>query len=157
MFKVEESTEKGKSIVALVPISKNDVITTFDGTPIEYKETIKLGDKESFALQVAADQYVYLNPPYRFFNHSCDPNCGLDPDLNLVAIKDIAASEELTYDYSTTMLEHHWQMKCECGSGLCRKTVKDFITLPADIQDYYLRLNVVQRFIAEHINNQQQR
>jgi len=43
-----------------------------------------------------------------FFNHSCDPNAGLQIDgqkVWLVAIKNITQGEEITWDYSTTMDE----------------------------------------------------
>ncbi len=54
----------------------------------------------------------------RFFNHSCSANClsvGYDFEL---AIRDIAAGEELTDDYGT--LNPNEPFPCLCGSRDCR-------------------------------------
>ena len=138
----------GKKVVAAEPIKKNLVILRMTGVPLSFEETKKLGDKESFGLQVSGDCYLYLDAPGRYINHSCDPNCGVTPSLDLVAIRDIPEGEELTFDYSTTMLERHWTMECKCGSSKCRKVIRDFDQLPEATQEYYLGLNVVQRYIV---------
>src|SRR6476661_490910 len=146
----------GKKVVATVPIKKNLALLRFAGVPLSFEETTDLGDKESFGLQVSHDCYIYLDAPYRYVNHSCDPNCGITPALDLIAIKDIMKGEELTYDYSTTMLERHWTMECKCGSAKCRKVIRDFDQLPKETRDYYLDLNVVQRYIVNALKKNEQ-
>ncbi|XP_062516444.1 histone-lysine N-methyltransferase ASH1L-like isoform X2 [Corticium candelabrum] len=62
----------------------------------------------------------------RFVNHSCEPNCemqkwsvnGVDR-MGLFALRDIAAEEELTYDYNFDPLDNEPQ-KCLCKSAKCR-------------------------------------
>jgi uncharacterized protein len=147
----------GKKVVAANPIRKNLAILRMTGVPLSFEETTKLGEKESFGLQVSTDCYMYLDAPGRYINHSCDPNCGITPALDLIAIRNIMAGEELTYDYSTTMLERHWTMDCKCGSSRCRKVVRDFDQLPPAIQDYYLGLNVVQRYIVTETSKKDER
>ena len=141
----------GKKVESTVAIPAGTSIIRFTGRSIDFRESVRLGDRESYALQVAPDSYVYLDAPARYFNHSCDPNCGLRPDLALVALRNIAAGEELTYDYSTTMLERKWTMPCSCGASLCRGAVKDFDTLPVERRRYYLARGVVQQFIADAV------
>ena len=152
-FEVTEN-ELGKCVYATGLIREGTEIFHFTGKPMDYEETKKLGNQESFALQVSENFYVYLDEPARYFNHSCEPNCGLTPDLKLLAIREIAKGEELTYDYSTTMLERDWHLKCKCNKEKCRKVVTDFDRLPRGTQDYYLGLNVVQEFIIEKISGQ---
>lgn len=58
----------------------------------------------------------------RFFNHSCAANClsvGYDFEL---AIRDIAAGEELTDDYAT--LNPAEPFPCFCGFADCRREVR---------------------------------
>lgn len=153
MLEVKTDTKGQKKVVALSHIPKGSSLLTFTGEVIDYTETLKLGNKESFALQIAKDYYIYLNPPCRFFNHSCEPNCGLSPARELRALKDISKGEELRYDYSTTMLEHHWTMKCNCGAKTCRKVVRDFTTLPKTLQEKYIELGIVQDFIVQEIKD----
>ena len=60
----------------------------------------------------------------RFMNHSCDANShgpgGTDYEI---AVRDIAAGEELTCDYRTLNLES--PMMCACGSSSCTGSVGD--------------------------------
>lgn len=57
----------------------------------------------------------------RFVNHSCAPNCRTDVvrgRIWIVARRDIAAGEELSYDYGFPLAEwrHH---PCRCGAPRC--------------------------------------
>ena len=142
----------GRKVYATVPLIRDTLVVRFTGKLIDFNEALRLGDKESFALQVESNTYVYLDEPARFFNHSCDPNCGVRPDLTLVALRDIAKGEELTYDYSTTMLERKWTMDCKCGTNLCRGVVRDFDLVPEERRGYYLNRGVVQDFIVRSLS-----
>ena len=56
-----------------------------------------------------------------FVNHSCDPNCETDEEggrVYIAAIRDIAAGEELTYDYC--LYDGDDEAPCHCGSKSCR-------------------------------------
>jgi len=69
-----------------------------------------------------------VGEPCMYFNHSCDPNCGfasLDSGL-VVAIRDIEAGEELTYDYQCMDTEATFYdgLECACGSAKCRGTLR---------------------------------
>lgn len=52
-------------------------------------------------------------------NHSCDPNTAFH-GLDVVALRDIAAGEELTLDYAAFYNEHMEPFECHCGSPRCR-------------------------------------
>jgi hypothetical protein len=56
-----------------------------------------------------------------FVNHSCDPNCETDEikgKVYIIAIRDIAAGEELTYDYC--LYDGDDEAPCYCGAKNCR-------------------------------------
>jgi uncharacterized protein len=60
-----------------------------------------------------------------FINHSCDPNCETDEVRGRVwikAIRNIAANEELTYDYNLYDGDES-DANCNCGSVRCRRTM----------------------------------
>jgi uncharacterized protein len=60
-----------------------------------------------------------------FINHSCDPNCETDEMRSRIwirAIRDIAAGEELTYDYNLYDGDED-EAACNCGAPNCRKTM----------------------------------
>jgi D-alanine-D-alanine ligase-like ATP-grasp enzyme len=58
---------------------------------------------------------------WRNFNHSCSPNMdfGDNRSLNVVAIRDIRAGDELTMDYRMFVDETMPPFQCFCGSPAC--------------------------------------
>lgn len=52
-------------------------------------------------------------------NHSCDPNSRY-AGLDVVALRDITAGEELTLDYATLCDENMPPFDCQCGAPNCR-------------------------------------
>ena len=67
----------------------------------------------------------------RFINHSCEPSCEAQVDkkrIFIVALRDIAAGEELFYDYALQREEEagpEWKQLyvCRCGATSCRGTL----------------------------------
>ncbi|MBL9140065.1 MAG: SET domain-containing protein-lysine N-methyltransferase [Verrucomicrobiales bacterium] len=59
--------------------------------------------------------------PARFLNHSCAPNCEAQQEEDriwIVAIRDIEAGEELTFNYGYDLSE--WRdYPCDCGAASC--------------------------------------
>jgi uncharacterized protein len=60
-----------------------------------------------------------------YINHSCDPNCETD-ELNgrvwIISLRNIAAGEELTYDYNLYDGDDD-EARCYCGAATCRQTM----------------------------------
>lgn len=66
----------------------------------------------------------------RWINHSCEPNCQAEEDedgrrVYIVALRDIAAGEELTFDYGLIIDEPmtdalREEYRCHCGAPGCR-------------------------------------
>jgi len=59
-----------------------------------------------------------------YLNHSCDPNCEVDEIKNrvwILALRDIAAGEELVWDYN--LYDDEDPAPCHCGSPKCRGTM----------------------------------
>ncbi len=60
-----------------------------------------------------------------FINHSCDPNCESQEEegkIFISALRDIAAGEELTYEYNLHDSDDE-QGDCYCGASTCRGTM----------------------------------
>jgi len=144
-FKVVE-TNLGKGLMATKKIAKDTVILKMSGKILRNSHNILSAPLESHLIQIGYNMYYDPVAPGRFTNHSCDPNSILCGQL-LIAIKDMAKDEEITFDYSTTMDENNYTLECLCGSNLCRGTVKDFITLPKETRQKYIDLGGVQHFI----------
>jgi uncharacterized protein len=122
---------------------------------MSHAEITAAGFSHADIFQVGSDLFI---PPYGgpddFTNHSCEPNCGLKvrPDgFSMVALYDIDANEELTYDYSTHQEHPQEDMNCACGSLGCRGVVRSFSTLPPQLHRRYLSLGIVASFAAESV------
>src|SRR5476651_1407643 len=93
---------------------------------------------EKYSYRDARGDHVLCWDHARFFNHSCAANClsvGYDFEM---AVRDVAAGEELTDDYGT--LNPTEPFPCLCGSRDCRGQV-----LPADRQRLAERWNGLAR------------
>lgn len=78
-----------------------------------------------YAVPLSSEVYVlWDNNPTEWApqNHSCSPNTAYK-GLNLVAIRQISAGEELTMDYSELLNESAETFDCQCGAPGCRKKI----------------------------------
>lgn len=119
-----------------------------------YAELLASGLSHGDIFQVSPDLFL---PPYGqlddFTNHSCEPNCGLrvyTSGFDMIALRDIAAGEELTYDYSTHLENPQENMTCRCGVASCRSVIRSFSQLPLLLRQKYLDRGIVAKFIVEN-------
>jgi uncharacterized protein len=120
---------------------------------VSYRELCGRGYRLDVTLQVGQDAYKLPNCTLDdFTNHSCEPNTGIRltaRGMLILALRDIAAHEELTYDYSTYLNNPYESMRCLCGAASCRGVIGNFSTLPAELQRHYRALGVVGDFVEE--------
>jgi len=69
-------------------------------------------------------------------NHSCEPNAGFSDTITIVAMRDIEAGEEITWDYafSQTLFK---AFDCRCNASTCRKVIHQDDWKIKEIQDKY--------------------
>lgn len=141
----------GLGVFAARELAPGQTILVFRGPRVEHDDPIHHTPLGANLLQTGARTYIMPEPPGVLVNHSCDPNAGLIGNRRLIALRPIAAGQEIRYDYSTTMADGLWSLACLCGAPHCRRTVRDFRELPPEVRDRYLGLGVVQGFIARRV------
>jgi SET domain len=63
--------------------------------------------------------------PMHVTNHSCDPNATFNEQGMLVALRDIPAGAEITFNYlNNPTPASPWDFACQCGSSNCIGWVK---------------------------------
>lgn len=68
-------------------------------------------------------------------NHSCDANV-LDYGLDFgIAVRDVAAGEEVTLDYRTFASDPPWEVACACGSPDCARVIGPAHARPAAVEE----------------------
>jgi len=116
-------------------------VGVYTSTPIRKKTRVVEYDGERITAEEADRRYNGVSRTYlyglddgktvidghglgAYLNHSCDPNCEVDEIKGRVwifAIRDIAAGEELLWDYN--LYDDDDPAPCHCGSPKCRGTM----------------------------------
>jgi SET domain-containing protein len=80
-------------------------------------------DRQSRSIQIDTDLYLVSDETQEagdMLNHSCEPNCGLLGQTLVVAMRDIAPGEELSFDYAMCDASDYDEFRCRCGQSNCR-------------------------------------
>lgn len=125
----------GYGVFAREFIAKGERVIEYVGERIAKAEGLRREDERLARLAAGGDGCVYVFEvtkrhdidgdvpwnPARHINHSCAPNCESDiirGRVWILALRDIAAGEELNYDYGFDYAES-WHHPCICGADDC--------------------------------------
>jgi SET domain-containing protein len=113
-----------------MPIAKGTFIIEYTGPRLSIEEADEhYAEQEETYLFGLADGNRVIDGygTAAFINHSCDPNCEASEDDSgrvwIVAVRDVAAGEELTYDYGLYDGDENDPSPCVCGAKTCRGTL----------------------------------
>jgi SET domain-containing protein len=126
---VRSSHLHGAGVYTLAPIAKGTHVLEYTGPRISHKQCEGLySNSEVTYLFTMDDEQTFIDGfgMAAFVNHSCDPNCETDQfgdQIWIIAIRDIAAGEELLYDYHLWDAEPEDLAPCYCGAKTCRGTM----------------------------------
>jgi hypothetical protein len=140
---VRESPIHGKGLFARSPIRAGEIVAVKGGHVLTGPEWAAiepaLGSAE---IQIAEDLFI---APVRqeerdgsmvYTNHSCEPNIAIRGQIVFVAMRAIAAGEELTHDWATTD-DLDYEMACRCGTPSCRRIVTGRDWMKPELQARY--------------------
>lgn len=136
-IQIQETANRGHGVFATAPIQKDEVIAEFEGEIYDYDYPDWNDELADHVIQFERRKWRDSTGIARKLNHSCDPNCGIHGLFTIVAMRDIAAGEELTWDYDMSEDNYHWDMDCHCGSPICRGAIGAFRNLPEESRRKY--------------------
>jgi SET domain-containing protein len=130
----------GKGVFAVQDIAEGETIIEYVGEVISWQEAQDRHPHDpaqpnhTFYFHVDEDHVIdatHAGNSSRWINHSCEPNCFTDERsgrIFIVALRNIAAGEELNYDYGLMVDERYTkklkaEYPCWCGSARCRGTL----------------------------------
>jgi uncharacterized protein len=130
LAKARSSRIHGRGLFAKKDIPEGERIIEYTGEKItkaegnrRYDEQVKNGQIYLFELNSRYDiDGSARGNIAKYANHSCDPNAEAvveKGEIWLVALKDIAKGEEITFDYNFPLFDYE-KRPCRCGSGKCR-------------------------------------
>lgn len=127
--KGDPSGIEGKGLFAVAPVRMGEVVAIKGGHIVDTATLHGLSERlqnsevqiaDGFHL-VALDDEEY-DAVMLYLNHSCEPNVGVAGNVVFVAMREIAAGEELTTDYAL-FDDYNEEMACACSTPSCRGTV----------------------------------
>lgn len=120
-FEVKKSLIAGKGLFAARLIKNKEVVVSWYPKVLTRSEADKLPkDERRHYLYPDGGKLLWMQPPERYVNHSCEPNTRV-VNKSDVAIRDIQVGEEITSDYMD--LEPQG-FQCNCGAKNCRGSTK---------------------------------
>ena len=127
-LEVRAAPEKGgNAVYACQPLKKDEVLAVWGGRVATLAEVLTLTrEQQGHTIQVFDELYlapIDMEEPADCINHSCDPNAGICGQISLVAMRDIAANEEITFDYAMADSSSFDEFDCACGAATCRGRV----------------------------------
>jgi SET domain-containing protein len=140
---VRSSTIHGQGLFACQPISQGELVCVKGGYIFDRQTLNSMPDWfRSAEIQIAPE--LFIGPLHEheragsmiFSNHSCDPNIGVQGQIIFVALRDIAAGEELTHDWATTD-DDDYELACKCGAAACRQVVTGRDWQRPELQEKY--------------------
>jgi SET domain-containing protein len=140
---VKASPINGLGLFARVAIARGEIVAVKGGYVLTRAAWAALG-RELGPAEIQLTDDLVIAPVSEderdgamlYTNHSCDPNIALQGQIVFVAMRDIAAGEELTHDWATTDDDDD-TMTCHCGSPRCRGTVSGKDWKRRDLQERY--------------------
>jgi len=140
---VRPSPIQGQGLFARVPIAAGEIVAVKGGHVLTVSEWASLEPALGAAeIQIADDLFIApVREDHRpgsmlYTNHSCDPNLAIQGQIVLVAMRNVAAGEELTIDWATTD-DGDYEMACRCGSPRCRGTITGKDWMKPELQARY--------------------
>jgi SET domain-containing protein len=134
-IEVRESAVHGRGVYAAQFIPEGTRIIEYAGQRVSW-EAAPDDENDPHTFNFGLENGEVISPEVggndaRWINHCCDPNCEAieeDNRIFIYAMRDIAAGEELFYDYAMEIdepitEESKRKFACHCGASNCRGTM----------------------------------
>ena len=140
----------GLAVFATKDIPVGTRIAEFTGEKYQSETALGLpAIMRDHAIQVGPREFVFgYKGLAHCLCHSCDPNCGIRALTEIFTIRDIAAGEQLTWDYRCSENSNWILEDCLCGAPRCTGTVANFDSLPSKLKSEYLSKSMVSDWIT---------
>lgn len=125
-----KSRIQGRGLFTDVALPARKKIGEYTGERISIREGRRRARMQKHVTIVEVSDTVAIDGsvnggPFRFINHSCEPNVFIRMAYNraeFYALRNIKAGEELTMDYGES--HHEGKVACRCGAAKCRKALQ---------------------------------
>jgi hypothetical protein len=131
----------GMGVFAIEPVAGGEILAMWGGRIVPVQEIYQFNEQQRhYVIQVEEGLFLTPSDPTEaaeYVNHSCDPSAGLNGQIALVALRDIASGEEICFDYAMSESHSLFEFECRCGSPRCRGWLRADDWLDPELQRRY--------------------
>jgi hypothetical protein len=152
-----QSCGAGHGVFAVNAIAAGQCIFEFGGAVFDRAAVVAqaaVGGHDDF-LQIDDDRFLGQSATADdFLNHSCSPNAWVKIErgrVRLMALADVAAGEEIVFDYGLTQVAFPFRFACLCGSPECRGEIGNYDEIPAPVFERYRAYGAIPPHVARRL------
>ena len=131
---IKKTENRGVGLFANRNFKKGELI-------VHGRALYKVKQITAHSFQINENTHMQLDRLSRSINHSCDPNTGVRNNdcraYDFIALKDIKAGEEITWNYETAEYIVIWLKKCLCRAKHCKGEIRGFKFLDKKTRNKY--------------------
>lgn len=139
-----------RRLIAVEPIARGTEIFTLVGreTRVATRYSVQVGPEMHLdSNDLPTDEARVRDRYWMYLNHSCEPSAWIR-GLSIIALRDIARGEGVTFDYNATEYSMAEPLNCLCGTPSCVGRVAG-----------YAHLDVAQRarvdaYVSEYLRDE---
>jgi SET domain-containing protein len=150
-------TPIGLGLIAEETLEEDAIVEKLEGRIVPYAKIPENDIRNAF--EVGDDRWIVPQSNARHLNHSCDPNCYISDNLDVVVLRKVYQGDELTVMYNEVTLETYmktgsvlpgWDERrsfdCYCGTPKCIGRIDRYIVpLPGDPNIRAVRMGTIER------------
>ena len=150
-------TPIGPGLIAEETLEEDAIVEKLEGRVVPYAKIPESEIRNAF--EVGDDKWIVPQSNGRHLNHSCDPNCYINDNLDVVVLRRVYEGEELTVMYNEVTLETYmktgallpaWDDRrsfdCSCGTPKCIGRIDRYVVpVPGDPNILNVRMGIVER------------
>jgi hypothetical protein len=128
------------ALFTLRSFRRGEIIAGFSAGTISAEPTY-------LTIQLGIRKHITFDPEFlQYINHSCEPNVFFDTTaMNLVALKNLKAEEEMTFFYPSTEWRMAQPFNCYCRGADCLRKIRGAAYLPKEALERYRFTDFIQQ------------
>ena len=146
----------GQGLFAAETLEESTVVERLEGRVVPYSKIPESEIRDAF--EIDDDRWIVPQSAARHINHSCDPNCYIAKNLDVIASRKIIKGEELTIMYNEVTIDKFmriggvlpvWDERrtfmCRCGAPNCAGKIDRYVVpAPPDPNIRNVRMGAVE-------------
>jgi SET domain-containing protein len=150
-------TARGHALVASETVEEGTVVERLEGRVSSYAKIPEAEIQNAF--EAGDDRWMVPQSAARHINHSCDPNCYISTNLDVITLRKVHKGEEITIMYNEVTVEKYmssaavlpkWDDRrsfdCCCTAPKCLGRIDRYIVpIPHDPNSKGLRMGLVEQ------------